>query len=256
MKKLMQILKKPLLFSLALFPVAIIGGIFTSIYMIDTSSPEALANVVDQAGSTNMLIIITALQTCLYAMFCGFFGYILADKIGLIKQFKFEKTPTIKAIIFGAVTATLLIADYWISGSIYPTIKEVTETGLTLSSIISAILYGGIIEEVLMRLFLMSLIVFVIWKLFLKEKTKEEIPTALFVVVNIVVALVFAAGHLPATVNMFVTLTPYILVRCFLLNGVGGFLFGNLYHKHGIQYAMLAHMGAHIISKLVLILFI
>ena len=256
MKKLIQNLKKPLLFTLVLLPVAIIGGIFTGMYLIDTSSPKNLEMLLAQFGSTNMLIVITTIQTCTYALFCGFFGYILADKIGLIKPFKVEKDIAIKAIAFGAVTGALLVADYWISGNIYPIIKEVTETGLSASSVIASILYGGIIEEVMIRLFLMSLIIFVIWKLFLKKKSKEEIPTIIFVATNIIVALAFAAGHLPATVLMFVELTPFLLIRCFLLNGIGGFLFGKLYLKHGIQYAMIAHMGAHIISKLVLILFI
>ncbi|MEE1283047.1 MAG: CPBP family intramembrane glutamic endopeptidase [Acutalibacteraceae bacterium] len=256
MKNLMQNLKKPLLFALALLPVAIIGGIFTGMYMIDTSSPENLKMLLSQFGSTTVLIVITTIQTCTYALFCGFFGYILADKIGLIKPFKVEKDIAIKAIAFGAITGALLVIDYCISGNIYPTIKEVTKTGLSVSSIIASILYGGIIEEIMMRLFLMSFIIFVIWKLFLKKKSKEEIPTAVFVVANIIIALTFAAGHLPATILMFVELTPLLLIRCFLLNGIGGLFFGELYHKHGIQYAIIAHMGAHIISKLVFILFI
>lgn len=256
MSKIMKVIKKPLLFTLALMPFALIGGIFTGIYMINTYDPKLLAEVVAQVGSTDVLVVITALQTCMYGAFCGFFGYILADKIGLIKPFKFEKAPLIKTLIFAAITAGLLVADYWISGGIYPQIKEVTEIGVSFSSIISAIFYGGIIEELMMRLFSMSLIVFIVWKVFFRKKTKEEIPTAVFVVVNILIALVFAAGHLPATVSMFTVLTPYLLVRCFLLNGVGGILFGNLYRKHGIQYAILCHMGAHIISKLIWILFI
>lgn len=256
MNKLIQFIKKPLLFTLTLMPFALIGGIFTGIYMINTYDPKLLAEVVAQVGSTDVLVVITALQTCMYGAFCGFFGYILADKIGLMKPFKFEKAPLIKTLIFAGVTAGLLIADYWISGGIYPQIKDVTEVGLSLSSIISAIFYGGIIEEIMMRLFLMSLIVFIVWKLFFRKKTKEEIPTAVFVVVNILIALMFAAGHLPATISMFTVLTPYLLVRCFVLNGVAGMLFGNLYRKHGIQYAILCHMFAHIISKLILILFI
>lgn len=256
MKKLMQTLKKPLLFSLALMPVAIVGGIFTGIYLIDTYDPKLLAEVLAQIGSKEVLIAITAMQTCMYALFCGFFGYILADKIGLLKSFKLEKAPLIKTLIFAGVSAGLLVADYWVSGGIYPRIKEVTEAGLSLSSIIASIFYGGVIEEIMMRLFLMSLIVFVVWKLFFRKKPKEEIPTAVFVVVNILIGLAFAAGHLPATVSMFTVLTPYLLVRCFLLNGVAGILFGHLYRKHGIQYAILCHMGAHIISKLIWILFL
>ena len=50
---------------------------------------------------------------------------------------------------------------------------------------------------------------------------------------------------------MFGTLAPLVLLRCFLLNGGLGLVFGWLYRKYGIQYAMIGHAGAHIISKLI-----
>ena len=42
---------------------------------------------------------------------------------------------------------------------------------------------GGIIEEVMMRLFFMSLVVFIISKLFYKNK--KEIPTLVYVIANV-----------------------------------------------------------------------
>lgn len=63
--------------------------------------------------------------------------------------------------------------------------------------------------------------------------------------------LLFAEGHLPATITMFGALTPLVLLRCFLLNGGLGLAFGWLYRKYGIQYAMIGHAGTHIISKLI-----
>ena len=34
-----------------------------------------------------------------------------------------------------------------------------------------------------------------------------------------------------------------VLLRCFLLNGELGLVFGWLYRKYGIQYAMIGHAG-------------
>ena len=51
--------------------------------------------------------------------------------------------------------------------------------------------------------------------------------------------------------GVFGALTPLILVRCFLLNGGFGLVFGRLYRKYGIQYAMLSHALLHIVSKLI-----
>lgn len=41
----------------------------------------------------------------------------------------------------------------------------------------------------------MSLIVFAVWKLFFKNKAKEEIPRGVFIAANILTALLSAAGH-------------------------------------------------------------
>ena len=256
MKKLMRMVKKPLLFTLALLPVAIVGAIFTCLYQFDMYSPEIMEEAISQIGSEGILIAISVVQVCMYVLFCGFFGYILADKIGLIKPLKFEKKAVIKTIIVTIAMGLVFSLDYWVFGGAVPLIKDSTEAGLTFNGIMSSILYGGMIEEVMMRLFVMSLFVFIIWKVFFKKKAKEEIPTKVFVIANIVAALLFAAGHLPATVILFGELTPMILFRCFLLNGGFAIVFGHLYRKHGIQYAMLSHMGVHIISKLIWILFV
>ena len=39
-------------------------------------------------------------------------------------------------------------------------------------------------------------------------------------------------------------------------NGGIGLMFGRLYRKHGIAYAMIAHAGCHIVSKLIWVLFL
>ena len=97
---------------------------------------------------------------------------------------------------------------------------------------------------------------FVFWKVFCRKAAKEEIPEGIFIVANILCAMVFAAGHLPATVSMFGGLTPLVVFRCFLLNGALGMVFGWLYRKYGIVYSCIGHMGTHIISKLIWLLFL
>ena len=68
-------------------------------------------------------------------------------------------------------------------------------------------------------------------------------------------ALLFAAGHLPATLMMLGS-SPMIIFRCFLLNGGFGLAFGWLYRKYGLRYSMIAHGGCHVVSKLIWILFV
>ncbi|MBR6570794.1 MAG: CPBP family intramembrane metalloprotease [Clostridia bacterium] len=117
----------------------------------------------------------------------------------------------------------------------------------------ASVVYGGVMEEIMMRLFLMSLLAWLGWKILYRKQEKP--PVWVFAAANVISAVLFAAGHLPATVMLFGQLTPLLVVRCFLFNGGFGLFFGWLYRRYGIQYAMLGHMLAHIVSKLIWAIF-
>ncbi|MBR6005212.1 MAG: CPBP family intramembrane metalloprotease [Clostridia bacterium] len=116
----------------------------------------------------------------------------------------------------------------------------------------ASILYGGVVEELMMRLFFMTLTAFIAWKLFFRKE--EAVPVKVLIAANIIAALAFAAGHLPSTITLFGALTPMIVFRCFLLNGAFGLIVGRLYRNYGIQYAMLSHALLHIVSKTIWLL--
>jgi hypothetical protein len=99
--------------------------------------------------------------------------------------------------------------------------------------------YGGIVEELMMRYGLMTLLVW-LGAVLLRRR-----PAALYWAALIIAAAAFAAGHLPAMAAL-VPLTPAIVARTLALNLVPGLLFGWLYWRRGLEYAMLAHMAAHI----------
>ncbi|MEE1056279.1 MAG: CPBP family glutamic-type intramembrane protease [Acutalibacteraceae bacterium] len=252
----MNKLKKPFLFTIALLPVAILGGLFTCLYQFDLYSDEVVEQTIAQIGSKEMLILVYVIQICAYTFVCGLIGYILAEKTGLMRSFKIEKSALVKVLLITAVMGVIFSLDYWTFGSVEPAIQEGTKAGLTVNAVIASVLYGGVIEEVMLRLMVMSLFSFIIWKIFCRNKPKEKIPEIVFLTANIVAALLFAIGHIPATINAFGELTPLIVFRCLLLNGGLGFVFGLIYRKYGIQYSMIGHMGVHIISKLIWLIFI
>lgn len=102
--------------------------------------------------------------------------------------------------------------------------------------------YGGIVEEVLSRLFTMSLLV---W-LLARWKGGAARPW-MFVVAIVLSALLFGAGHLPGA---FSSGTPHTLVaiaRIVLLNTVVGVAFGWLYWKRSLEHAMVAHFSADLV---------
>ncbi len=108
--------------------------------------------------------------------------------------------------------------------------------------------YGGIGEEILLRLFLMTLIVWIIFKI---KKTADGKPTAMGIWLAIIIsAVIFGLGHLPIT-GTITTITPLVVVRAVLLNGVGGIIFGWLYWKKGLESAMISHFSADIVLHVI-----
>lgn len=252
----MKKLKKPLLFTLVLLPLSVVAVIFTCLYQFDLYPPEVMSEAVAQVGSEAMVMLVSVAQSTLTVLVTAFFGYIFAEKTGLLKPFKSDRKKLTVTFWAAVIMGVIFSLDYWIFGGMISGVQEATKAGLTLYGVLASVLYGGIIEEVMLRLFFMSALSLIIWKIFCRKFTKENIPTAVFVIANVIASLAFAAGHLPATVMTFGTLTPLILVRCFLFNGGFGFVFGELYRRYGIGYAMIAHVLTHIVSKIVWLIFV
>jgi membrane protease YdiL (CAAX protease family) len=111
--------------------------------------------------------------------------------------------------------------------------------------------YGGINEEVLLRLFLMTLLA---WLGKFVSKTAEGKPTSIvFWIANILAAILFGLGHLPATATLL-PLTPLVIARAVVLNGLLGIAFGYLYVKYGLEAAMASHFSADLVLHVLLAL--
>jgi membrane protease YdiL (CAAX protease family) len=104
-----------------------------------------------------------------------------------------------------------------------------------------------------MRLFLLSLFAFLGSRI---RHTTEGRPTqGVFWAANVLAALLFGLGHLPAIV-MIVPLSPLVVTRLVLLNGLAGVAFGYLYVTRGLEAAILAHfvmdIVLHVLAPLVI----
>ena len=260
MKQFIKTYWKTLLFFVL---VGLVGGFFVGFYTLNTLSAdmqEQLIISVKEAGLDILpihilLAIVTSIQSAGYGLILGALGIWLGKKTGLWKDERdIQKKPllvTLLAALFGGLM--LILPDLLFFGKYSQVILDSYATKPTFDYILASVTYGGVIEEVMLRLFMMSLVTFLLHKLF--EKGKDTPSTTIYIIANAISALLFAAGHLPATVMMIGT-TPLIIFRCFLLNGAFGYLFGWLYHKYGLRYAMICHAGCHLVSKLIWILFI
>ncbi|MDD6810344.1 MAG: CPBP family intramembrane metalloprotease [Lachnospiraceae bacterium] len=254
-----EVRKKALQFTAAMIPIAAIGGYFTGKYAYASYTQEMQQMILAQVGSVQALALSSMVQSVMYAVICGFIGYLLAEKTGLMKPIKYERESLLKVVIITLICGILFSLDYWTFGKALPEVAATYESEITIRSFdnwMASIFYGGFIEEVLLRLFFMSLVALLLWKIFCRNYGKEEIPEAVYIAANIISAMLFAAGHLPTTISMFGGLTLLVVFRCFLLNGGLGMVFGWIYHKYGIQYAFIGHMGTHIISKIIWLLFV
>lgn len=245
----MRKIKKPLLFTLALLPAIIAAAFLATLMTLPTADSSAMEEAVKQLGSREAVIAVSTAQSALYAALFAFFGYILSKKLGLMRSFKPEKSKLLTTITVSLLGGAVFSLDAWTFAKLIPKVAESYETAMTFDAVTwgASILYGGVVEELMMRLFFMTLTAFIAWKLFFRKE--EAVPVKVLIAANIIAALAFAAGHLPSTITLFGALTPMIVFRCFLLNGAFGLIFGRLYRKYGIQYAMLSHALLHIVSK-------
>jgi membrane protease YdiL (CAAX protease family) len=111
--------------------------------------------------------------------------------------------------------------------------------------------YGGINEESLLRLFMMSVLAWL--GKFISHTPDGRPTTAILWIANVLAAILFGLGHLPAT-SMLLPLTALVVTRAIVLNGLLGVAFGYLYMARGLESAMISHFSADIVLHVLLAL--
>ncbi len=184
-------------------------------------------------------------------------GTALAPKIGLAAPLIESALPgrspwdivrsQVPVATLGAIATATVLVVY----ATFVTPRLSAETGLAakLSAfevpLITRVLYGGITEEILARWGLVSLFAWVAWRL---GRRHDPPAPGYFILAIGLAALLFAAGHLPL---LFVVTQqpPFWLAAAVLVgNVVPGMVFGWLFWRYGIEAAIMAHIGAHLLS--------
>jgi hypothetical protein len=169
------------------------------------------------------------------------------------------------AILIGVIGAGIIILlDSFVFGP--PLEAELQLLGVSLPESINppawqgflASFYGGINEEVLLRLFVLTLIGAIGAASF--KKMDQKLPAGIFWVANILAAVLFGLGHLPTTAAIGLPLDLLVVTRAIVLNGLLGVGFGWLYWKYGLESAMLSHFSAdlvlHVLIPLIAVWFV
>lgn len=202
--------------------------------------------------SLPILIVLAMLQSTVLLAIAIFVGLALGNRVGLgapILESWVEKRPVLdqlKSIILVSIAlgvlAGLLIIGFDLVFAIF--VEPFSSAAPPIWQGLLASFYGGLSEEVLTRLFLVTLLVWFIsrvWKTTGGKPTPYGYWLAIFVA-----AVIFGLGHLPATAAL-TTLTSGIIARAILLNGIGAVVFGWLYWEKGLESAMIAHFSADLV---------
>lgn len=144
------------------------------------------------------------------------------------------------SVVLGIITALIIyVTDqiFTVQGAAISTSQNLAPAWQKLL----AAFYGGITEEILMRLFLMTLFIWISMKI-----TRKNKPNQTPIIISIfLAAVIFGLGHLPITASL-TKITPLIITRAIVLNGIGGVVFGWLFWKKGLEAAIIAHFTADI----------
>ncbi len=216
------------------------------------------------------ILLLSLLQSAVLFTIAIFIGLFLANRIGLglpILEAKLAgesvaarlKAILLPSILSGVAASILIIALELLvfqpgmqaqMGSAANALNLQTGQPAAWKGLLASF-YGGIDEEILLRLFLFTLLA---WLGKFVSHTPDGRPTLLVLwIANIVAAILFGLGHLPAT-TILVELTPLVILRAIVLNGLAGIIFGYLYWTKGLESAMLSHFSADIVLHVLLAL--
>ncbi|MBM4467074.1 MAG: CPBP family intramembrane metalloprotease [Chloroflexi bacterium] len=248
---------------LILWAAGVVGVIAVLPYTLTLQAPM-LETMPPLPMPLAMLIAIQVGQNAVLVAIAVGLGLLLARRVGLGapllearldgqavgQRLRAILTPSILAGAAAAVVIILLDLVAFARGM--PPVAPAVVTPPAWQGLLASF-YGGITEELFMRLFLMSLLA---WLLGLVWRKAPGQPAAgAFWTANLGAAILFGLGHLPATAAL-VPLTALVVARAVVLNGIGGLVFGHLYWKRGLEAAMLAHFSAdivlHVLTPLVL----
>jgi membrane protease YdiL (CAAX protease family) len=182
-----------------------------------------------------------------------FFGLRLSKKVGFGMPFFEGKQPIRKintilgtSIGMGVLGGILIIVLSLPFPELSITFLKAEMSIDTWKRFLSAF-YGGFAEEIVFRLFMMTLFVWISSKI---AKTRDGHPTRPGIWISIVLStVIFGLGHLGITSGL-TAITPAVISRAVLLNGVS-VIFCWLYWKKGLESAMIAHFSSDIVVHVI-----
>jgi hypothetical protein len=199
--------------------------------------------------STPILVLLSVFQNAVLFGVAIWLGLLAAHALGfgapylesaLAGSILPGPTGLIVGLVLGVLAgAALLVMDLFFEPH-WPQALRDTTLNTTLFENFLASLYGGMNEELLMRLFGFSALVWLISFII-------PLNIGILWVVNVFMTVLFGLGHLPALRNISGKLSKLMVARSLILNAPIGLACGWLFWTYGIEAAIIAHFSADIV---------
>lgn len=208
-----------------------------------------------------LLRLLSLLNPALLVVAAAWTGTVLAHRIGLdapalrLALAGTSPVPVLRRQLRDAVWtglgAGLLLAAYATAVGPYLLALD-AESASRLQALTpplaTRILYGGIAEEILARWGVMTLVIWLAWRLVGRP---ERLADGMYWVGIVAAALVFALAHLPLLYGVVGNPPLWLPLAALATNGLAGAVFGWLFWRRGLEAAMMAHALAHVTAALI-----
>ena len=243
-----------------LFAILFFAGFagILSFLLVDLSAVIAMVPPTDgtKLPSPWLLKVLSLIQPTVLLALAVFGGVSLAPKVNLSAP-AFEalargksfiaalKPQIIPGLIAGLIAAVVIVLSWILLRPLMPAqFATRAEAFNRLIPLPTRLLYGGITEELLLRWGLLTLLVWVAWKIF--QRGRSQPGSFCFVSAILISSLVFGVGHLPVAVAIGGPLTLPVVAYVVTVNSVFGLIAGYLFWRKGLEAAITAHMLAHV----------
>ncbi len=215
--------------------------------------------IYDLAVSLPNILAAQFARSTVFFIFSIFIGLYLGKKIGLetpllTSIFEGKGLPegfasTVKLSIFLGILASIII--FILDRFVLSMFGEPLLVLLTTPPLWQRLLYtfyAGMVEELVLRFFLLTLLMWISWKI---KKTSDGLPTNMGAWIAILlVSFIYGLGYL--TKSPSADIDHFLNLRIVILNAIAGISFGWLYWKKGIEAAIIANLTATFMILVVL----
>lgn len=186
------------------------------------------------------VFLISTVQAAILFGLSLWFSHLLLPKTDLDAFPKLDKMAITYGVLVGIAVGLAIIG---LEKTVFKTTQMASMSTPPVWARMLASIYGGINEEVLLRLFFFTLVYFLL------SMSRQNRSLKLWTT-NILVALLFGVAHLPAAFNVLMP-SYFEIFRILLLNGIAGIAFGWLYWAYGFFAAAIAHFVTDIVTHVI-----